>query len=205
MAQLTLTSDVEMEAASDLRRQLREAGADDPPSYSDLVIAAVALALRRHPALNASVVGDTIVRYEQVNIGMAVALDDGLIVPVLRDADRLSLSSLAASTRQLADRARAGTLTVDDVRDATFCVSSLGMLGIDAFTPVINPPNVAILGVGRVRDDVAWIGGAARRARRMVLSLTIDHRAIDGAPGARFLSEVGDLLEYPSQLAEKEA
>jgi pyruvate dehydrogenase E2 component (dihydrolipoamide acetyltransferase) len=135
-----------------------------------------------------------------VNVGMAVALDDGLIVPVVRNANQLSLAALCRETARLAAAARDGTLGVDDLADGTFTVSALGMLGVDSFTPIINAPQVGILGVNRLRDDVGWDGDVPIRQRRMNLSLTWDHRALDGAPAARFLATVRELLEAPYRL-----
>jgi pyruvate dehydrogenase E2 component (dihydrolipoamide acetyltransferase) len=115
-------------------------------------------------------------------------------------ADRLRLDAIGAETVRLATAARSGTLSVDDVEGGTFAVTSLGMYGVDGFTPVINPPNAAILGVGRVRDDVAWTGDGVRRVRRLTLSLTWDHRVLDGAPAAEFCRSVKALLENPDAL-----
>ncbi|WBL37109.1 dihydrolipoamide acetyltransferase family protein [Tepidiforma flava] len=202
MAQLTLGMRVRMDEALRLREQLIAEWQPEGirPSITDLVIRAAAKALRRHPALNARVEADAIVLEPAVHIGMAVALDAGLVVPVIRGADALSLRDLARETSHLAEAARAGTLGLDDYAGQTFSVTSLGMAGVEFFTPIINPPNVAILGIGRVVDDIAWEGDRPVRARSLTLSLTIDHRAVDGAPGAAFLAEVRDLLESPYRL-----
>jgi len=170
------------------------------PGYTDLVIAAVARSLADHPQMNATFSDTEITLRGPVNVGMAVALDDGLIVPVIRDADRLSLGELARESARLAAAARDGTLGVDDLADGTFTVSALGMFGVDAFTPIINAPQVGILGVNRLRDDVGWDGDVPVKQRRMKLSLTWDHRALDGAPAARFLGAVKALLEAPLRL-----
>jgi pyruvate dehydrogenase E2 component (dihydrolipoamide acetyltransferase) len=135
-----------------------------------------------------------------INIGLAVALDDGLVVPVITNADRLSLHDIAMESSRLAEAARTNALGPDDFAGATFSITSLGTSGVHFFTPIINPPNVAILGVGTIRDDTAWDGDRPRLTRRMTLSLTIDHRAVDGAPGAAFLGTVRDLLEAPYRL-----
>ena len=204
MAQLTLVTDVEAGPMVELRRRLAgEWGdADLPvPGYTDLVVKATALALRDHPRLNATIAGDHIELLTAIDVGLAVALDDGLVVPVVRAADALPLDRLARETARLADAARVGALTRADVEGGTFTVSPLGMFGIDAFTPVVNPPNVAILGVGRIRPEVVPDGeGGFAVAERMTLSLTIDHRAVDGAPGARFLQTVAALLAAPLRL-----
>jgi pyruvate dehydrogenase E2 component (dihydrolipoamide acetyltransferase) len=202
MAQLTMDMDVVMDAAVDLRNRLVEAWEPEGvrPTYTDLVIAAVAKALAKHPQMNA-VFGETeITLLGEINVGLAVALDDGLIVPVVRAADTLPLAALARESARLAAAARDGTLTVDDLQGGTFTVSPLGMFGVDAFTPIINAPQVGILGINRIRDDIAWDEDRPVRQRRMRLSLTWDHRALDGAPAARFLAEVRDLLESPYRL-----
>ena len=202
MAQLTLGMEVDMTDAAALRKQLiREWERDSVNvSFTDLVDRAVVKALVDHPALNASVDGEVIRLHPTVHLGVAVAVPDGLLVPVVVDAGRRSLRDLAEETTRLASACRDGTIGVDDLDGATFTVSSLGSSGIDFFTPVVNPPNVAILGVGRLHDGVAWDGDRPVRRTMMTLSLTIDHRAIDGAPGAAFLSAVRDLLESPYRL-----
>jgi pyruvate dehydrogenase E2 component (dihydrolipoamide acetyltransferase) len=175
MAQLTLHRRVEVSPFNRLRGTFAP---DSRPSVNDLVLAAVARALTRHPKVNATVDGETISRWRVVHLGMAVALDDGLVVPVIRNADSLALPELRAEASRLTRRARGGALTMPEIVGATFTVTNLGGLGVDAFTPIINPPQVAILGVGRVDGDF------------MGLSLTIDHRALDGADGARFLQDL---------------
>jgi pyruvate dehydrogenase E2 component (dihydrolipoamide acetyltransferase) len=203
MAQLSLGYDVDMDAAVALRSALVSAAEADgtaAPSYTDLVVAAVARALRRHPRLNAVVGDDAVEVQPDVHVGVAVALDEGLMVPVVRDADTLGLGALAAETRRLAERTRSGKLGLDEMSGGTFSVTALGMFGVDFFTPVVNPPNVAILGVGRVRDEVRWRDGVPVPGSALTLSLTIDHRAVDGAPAARFLQDVASLLQAPHRL-----
>lgn len=206
MAQLTITTQAPVKRLVRFRAQLKDEWTDEArpvPSYTDFVIKACALALRRHPALNARVGPDAIELLDDVHIGVAVALDEGLVVPVVQHADRQSLDALAATTRDLAQRARSKKLDLDELAGATFSVTSLGSHGIDAFTPVINPPNVAILGIGRIFEGVEWKGKSRRRPRPlplMTLSLTFDHRAVDGAPAAAFLAEVSRLLEGPTRL-----
>jgi pyruvate dehydrogenase E2 component (dihydrolipoamide acetyltransferase) len=202
MAQLTMDMDVVMDAAVRLRNELVTAWQEEAvrPSYTDLVIKAVGKALAQHPLMNATF-GDTeITLLGEINVGVAVALDDGLIVPVVRGADELGLAALSRESARLAAAARDGKLTPDDLQGGTFTVSPLGMFGVDAFTPIINAPQVGILGVNRIRDDVAWDGDRPFRQQRMRLSLTWDHRALDGAPAARFLATVRDLLESPYRL-----
>lgn len=202
MAQLTMDMDVVMDNAVRLRNELVAAWEPEGvrPSYTDLVIKAVAKALAEHPLMNATF-GDTeITLLGEINVGVAVALDEGLIVPVVRHADSLGLAALARESARLAAAARDGKVTPDDLQGGTFTVSPLGMFGVDAFTPIINAPQVGILGVNRIRDDVAWDGDRPVRQQRMRLSLTWDHRALDGAPAARFLATVRDLLESPLRL-----
>ena len=198
MAQLTLTMDADMDAVWADREARKARG--NAPGFTDYVIAAAAQALRAHPMVNSQVTPDGIAVLPDVHVGMAVALDNGLVVPVVRQTDRLRLDAIAAETTRLAAAARAGKLTLEDMEGGTFSVTSLGMYGVDAFTPVINPPNAAILGVGRIRDDVAWSTEGFRRVRRMTLSLTWDHRVIDGAPAAEFCRTIVDHLENPSTL-----
>jgi pyruvate dehydrogenase E2 component (dihydrolipoamide acetyltransferase) len=161
-------------------------------------VKAVAVALKDHPLLGAKLQGDEIVIPDQVNIGVAVALDDGLIVPVVRNADRLSVPEISDTIKDLAERARQDALNVDEVTGADFTVTNLGVYGVDVFTPIINPPEVAILGVGRIFEEVALIDGQVAVRSRMTLNLTIDHRVVDGAPGAAFLQTLVELLEHPA-------
>lgn len=202
MAQLTMSMDVAMDEATKLRRALIAEWEPDGvrPSYTDLVIKAVAKALPQHPRLNATFEEAQIVLHSGIHIGMAVALDDGLVVPVIRDAGVLPFRELCATSSRLVEAARTGKLGLDELAGGTFSVTSLGMAGVDFFTPVINPPNVAILGVGRIHDGIAWDGDRPRKHQQMTLSLTIDHRAVDGAPGAAFLNTIRELLETPYRL-----
>lgn len=203
MAQLTLVREVEVDALVALRTQLKDgwvARGWAVPSYTDLVLKAVALVLREHPRLNATFEAERLVLHEQCDLGMAVSLDDGLVVPVVRSVDELPLRMIADVTTSLAARARAGSLGIDDYADPTFTVTALGAAGIDSFTPVINPPNVAILGVGRIKDGVGWKGDTPVRLQVMTFSLTIDHRIVDGAPGAAFLATLADVLAHPLAL-----
>ncbi len=198
MAQLTLTMDAEMDAVVADRQRRKDAGA--APGFTDYVVAAAGRALRRHPGVNAQVTADGIAVLPDVHVGLAVALDGGLVVPVVRHADRTPLDAIATETTRLATAARGGKLTLDDLDGGTFSVSALGMFGVDAFTPVINPPNVAILGVGRLRQDVVLVDGAVASRTRLTLSLTWDHRVLDGAPAAAFCQTIVELLGDPAQL-----
>jgi pyruvate dehydrogenase E2 component (dihydrolipoamide acetyltransferase) len=195
-AQLTLTRTVDVTALAASRESLASRWA---LGYNDLIVRAVALALRRHPMLNATCDGRSIQRHAHIHIGIAVALEDGLIVPIVRDADRLSLRQLAGEIRRLTELARGRKLAPADVSGGTFSVTNLGALDIDAFTPIINPPETAILGVGRITEYYTRNGDRAEWRQGMVVSLTIDHRAIDGAPGAQFLRTLAALCAAPDE------
>ena len=202
MAQLTMDMDINMDDAIKLRNQLVEEWADEgvKPTYTDLVIRAVARALAKHPLMNASWGDQEITLHGDIHVGMAVALEEGLIVPVIKDAGTISMKALAEESSRLAADARAGTVSLDDMQGGTFTVSALGMFGVDAFTPIINAPQAGILGVNRIRDDVAWDGDRPVKTQVMRLSLTWDHRVLDGGPAALFLAEVKNLLEAPYRL-----
>ena len=196
-AQLTM----EMEACMDPAVALRDTLIDQweaeglRPTYTDLVIASVARALRDHPLINSEFRTTQIFLHDAIHVGMAVALDEGLVVPVIRDADALNLRALTQESSRLSTAARDGTLTLDDVSGGTFTVTALGMLGVDSFTPILNLPQAGILGVNRIYDGVGWEGDTPVRRKMMRLSLTWDHRVLDGAPAARFLQRVCELLE----------
>ncbi len=194
MAQLTLMMDVDMGAVAADRAARKESG--KAPGFTDYVIAATAKALKDHPYANSQVTDDGVSYLPEINVGMAVAIDNGLMVPVVKNTDALSLDDLSAETTRLADAARSGGLKLPDLEGGTFSVTALGMFGVDGFTPVINPPNSAILGIGRLRDDVAWADdGTPQRATKLTLSLTWDHRAFDGAPAAEFVRTICNNLE----------
>ncbi len=195
-AQLTLTAKADVTALVALRDVLRRRW-EVRVSYTDLIVKAVALALREHPLLNSTVVDDEILFHDEVAIGIAVALDQGLIVPVVHRANEKSVPEIHRELDGLAERARAGALSVDEVTGGTFTISNLGMYGVEAFTPIINPPEVGILGVGCIGEELALQNGQIGSRSRMTLSLTIDHRVVDGAPGAAFLQAVVQLLEQP--------
>jgi pyruvate dehydrogenase E2 component (dihydrolipoamide acetyltransferase) len=192
-----LTRDIDMERAAEARGHLKALGEQYAVSFNDLVVKAVALALRKHPAVNASFLEDRIRFHGDVHVGMAVAVEDGLITPVIRHADRKGLAEIAAESRALAEKARARRLLPEEYTGATFSVSNLGMLDIDAFTAVINPPEAAILAVGRVAERPAVVDGAVSIRRLMRVTLSCDHRVVDGATGARFLQTLALLLENP--------
>ena len=197
MAQVSLATETDV---TDLVRAREARRAQLDVSYTDLIIRAVALTLKEHPRLNATATAEEIRLHSEVHIGLAVALDDGLIAPVLRHADRMGVAEIAAEARRLAERARAGALTADDLVGGTFTVTNLGAFEIDAFTPIINPPQVAILGVGRILEKPALHQGAITARSLLTLSLTFDHRVVDGAPAAAFLQALSRRLGVPEDL-----
>lgn len=199
MAQLTLTMDADMTAVLADRADRRQR-TETRPSITDYIVAATARSLVRHPYVNAQVTADGIALLPEVHVGLAVAVDGGLLVPVIRDTAHRDLDDLAAETTRLAEAARAGALVPADLEGGTFSVSALGTYGVDTFTPVINPPNAGILGVGRLRDDVVLVDGQVSTVKRLTLSLTWDHRVFDGAPAAEFCRTIVELLADPQQL-----
>jgi pyruvate dehydrogenase E2 component (dihydrolipoamide acetyltransferase) len=200
MAQVTLTSETQVDAAVEmvhgLNREWRKEGV--LVTLTALIVRACALALKEHPQLNSRLDGGQILLSPEINVGVAVDQEAGLIVPVVRAADRTSLQMVAKTLRELAEKAREDRLRPEDVLDGTFTVSSLEGTGVDAFTPIINPPQAAILGVGRVRDVAAFVDASVVRRQATTLSLTFDHRVTDGAPAARFLDRVSELLGRPT-------
>jgi pyruvate dehydrogenase E2 component (dihydrolipoamide acetyltransferase) len=200
MAQLTHGFEVTMDAVVDLRGTLKEQYRDlglQVPSLNDFIVRAASLALRKHPILNSTIVDKEIHLLSHIHMGMAVAVPGGLMVPVIRDADTLSIFELARITRELAEDCRAGSISLDALEGGTFAVTSLGTYGVDMFTPVINPGNVGILGVGRLREGGKWEGERFVKTQVLTLSLTFDHRVVDGAPAAEFLQTVNELLARP--------
>jgi len=190
-----LTVDVAADRLWDAYRALREESY--PISLNDVVIKASASALKRHPDINASFAGDHVKQYSHVHIGLAVAIEDGLITPVIRDAESKSLIDIAAEARSLADRARTRRLQPHEYTGATFSISNLGMMGIEEFSAIISPPEAAILAVGAVREAPVVEGGQVKVGRRMKLTLSVDHRVADGAQAARFLGTLKRMLENP--------
>lgn len=180
----TVSADIDLSLVAALRRGAQDEGGD-VPSINDFVVMAAARVLGEFPRFNASYVEGKVECYSRINVGIAVATDDALLVPVVIDADRRTLDELAAETRRLAEAARRRTLALEDLRDATFTVSNLGMFGVRSFTALVDPPQVAILAVGGLRGDLVTV------------TLTCDHRVVYGADGARFLARLRDLLERP--------
>jgi pyruvate dehydrogenase E2 component (dihydrolipoamide acetyltransferase) len=200
---VTLTTDADATELVRTRELFRAELADTGvpvPSYNDIIIRLAALALLEHPDLNASLIDGAIVRHEAVHIGLAVDTERGLMVPVVADADRKSIHQIAADTSELIPATQSGTIGTDRLKGSTFTVTNLGMYGIDAFTPIINLPECAILGLGRIQSRAVVVdddtGDIAAR-KMMALSLTFDHRVVDGAPAARFLQNVVRKIERP--------
>jgi len=186
--------------ASWLQQARKQTGAHI--SYTDLLVRLVAAAIARNPAVNGSWRDGTVVRNADINIGLAVALDDGLVVPVIHRADTLSLAELATRREDLVSRAQAGKLRPADIQGGGFTISNLGMFGVDAFNAIVNPPQAAILAVGRIADRVIALNGQPAVQPTMVLTLSCDHRALDGARGAQFLGALADLIEEPLALLQ---
>ena len=195
-----VTTEVAMDLAWELREELNALDGQPKISVNDLVIRACALALLEHPGVNASFQGEAIRVHHRVHMGIAVALDDGLITPVLRDADAKSLARIAAEARDLAERARNRKLRAPELSGATFSISNLGMFDVAEFSAIINPPEGAILAVGSVRRVPVADDTGLGVGRRMLLTLSCDHRVMDGAMGARFLQDVKRRLEAPLRL-----
>ncbi|BCK57485.1 dihydrolipoamide acetyltransferase family protein [Nocardia wallacei] len=177
-----------------------EAAGKGKVSVNDLLVKAVASTLRADPAVNVSFAGDKLVRHHGIHLGVAVATPAGLLVPVLRDADRKSVSEIAAETRELAGRARDRKLRANEMSGGTFTISNLGMFGIEQFTAVINPPESAILAVGAAQDEVRLADGEVVARKILRVTLSADHRAIDGAVAAQFLQHLKELLEHPLRI-----
>jgi pyruvate dehydrogenase E2 component (dihydrolipoamide acetyltransferase) len=192
-----VTTEIAMERAVALREELAALPGAPKLTFTDLVVRAVALTLVKHPGVNASFQGQALRRYRAVHMGIAVALDEGLITPVLRDVDRKGLFQIAAETRDLVERTRARKLKGHELSGATFTVSNLGMFPVDEFSAIINPPEGAILAVGAIVDKPVVVDGQLAVGRRMRVTLSCDHRVMDGAMGARFLADLKALLEAP--------
>jgi pyruvate dehydrogenase E2 component (dihydrolipoamide acetyltransferase) len=169
-------------------------------TFTDLLIKIVAVALRQHPRVNVSWNEGALIQQPDVNIGIAVAIDDGLIVPVVHHADTLSIAEIAARRQEIVTRAQAGKLKLDDLQGGTFTLSNLGMYGMDAFNAIVNPPQAAILAIGRIADRVVAIDKQPTVQSMMTLTLSFDHRAVDGARGAQFLGALADFIEEPLNL-----
>jgi pyruvate dehydrogenase E2 component (dihydrolipoamide acetyltransferase) len=169
-------------------------------TYTDLLVKLVAAALVQHPRANVAWRDGAIVPNAEINIGLAVAIDDGLVVPVLHRVDALSLAEIASRREDLVSRAQAGKLRPPDIQGGGFTISNLGMYGVDAFNAIVNPPQAAILAVGRIAERVVALNGQPAVQPTMVLTLSCDHRALDGARGAQFVEALAELIEEPLTL-----
>jgi pyruvate dehydrogenase E2 component (dihydrolipoamide acetyltransferase) len=196
-AQITITTEVDMTEVKKLRERVNEQNKNLPKgvSYNDLLIRAVALTLTDHRIFNALMIQDELKVIEEINIGLAVAIDDGLVVPVVKNADKLSVREIARKTSELAERAKSGRLNVADVSDGTFTITNLGMFEVDVNTAIINPPQCAILAVGRIIEKPVVLEGRITPRHMMTLGLTFDHRVTDGVPAAKFLQALKVRLE----------
>lgn len=190
------TIDIDMKAAMAARSAMN-ASNDVKISFNDIVVKACAIALTRHQAINSSWLGDVIMEHGDVNVAVAVAIDEGLMTPVIKHADKKGLAQISAETKELAGLARDRKLQPDQMEGSTFTISNLGMFGIEEFTAIINPPNACILAVGAIRDVPVVENGAVVPGKRMKVTLSSDHRVVDGAKSAQFLNTVKDLIENP--------
>ena len=195
-----VTTEIAMERASTLREELQALPEAPKMTFTDLIARASAITLLKHPGVNASLHGEAIRRYRAVHLGLAVALDEGLITPVLRDADQKSVFQIASEARDLVERTRARKLRAQELSGATFTVSNLGMFPVDEFSAIINPPEGAILAVGAIGDKPVVVNGQLAVGRRMRVTLSCDHRVMDGAMAARFLADLKAVLEAPLAL-----
>jgi pyruvate dehydrogenase E2 component (dihydrolipoamide acetyltransferase) len=202
-AQLTVFVELDVTGMVDLRKQLLERNKRDKEyrlSYNDIISYAVCRALKRHPVMNSTLQDDGIHLHPHVNLGIAVSIDNGLIVPNVKEADTYGLEELKGHVRDVAGRARKGGLNMDEISGGTFTISNVSMLGVDGFTPILNPPETGILGVGRVIEKPAVHNGEIAIRQMMNLSLTFNHMTTDGAPAMAFLRELGDMLENPGMM-----
>nr|WP_300090320.1 dihydrolipoamide acetyltransferase family protein [Sedimentibacter sp.] len=198
---VTITTEVNVDKTIALRSKLNAKNADMRFSYTDILVKMCATALRNYPKINASITEDSMIFHDKINIGVAVALDDGLIVPVVSNADRKGLKAITKETKDLINKARTNTLSPDEMSGATFTISNLGSYDIDGFTPVINLPEAAILGVGRiVKKPIVNENDEIVPASMMVLSMSFDHRVVDGAQAAEFLKALKGYLEDPDNM-----
>jgi pyruvate dehydrogenase E2 component (dihydrolipoamide acetyltransferase) len=196
--EFVLNVEVDMEDAVQLRKQIKAASGEGPaPSFNDFVVKAAALALRDYPRANGAYRDGKFELYSRVNVGVAVAAQDALVVPTVFDADQKSLGQIAKEARALAERVRAGAITPPELSSGTFTVSNLGMFGIDSFNAVINPPQAAILGVGALKPTAVARDGEVAVRSVMRITLSCDHRILYGAEAAEFLSRIRERLEQP--------
>jgi pyruvate dehydrogenase E2 component (dihydrolipoamide acetyltransferase) len=195
-----VTTEIAMERAVALREELQALPGAPKVTFTDLVVRATAVTLRKHPGVNASFHGETIRRHQAVHMGIAVAVEDGLITPVLRDADQKPIFQIATESRDLVERTRGRKLRQQELSGATFSISNLGMFPVDEFSAIINPPEGAILAVASIVDKPVVVDGQLAVGKRMRVTLSCDHRVMDGAMGARFLADLKAVLEAPLSL-----
>ncbi|MDX1586681.1 MAG: dihydrolipoamide acetyltransferase family protein, partial [Balneolaceae bacterium] len=191
-----VTIDIDMQHVFEARKQLNETS-EVKISFNDIIIKACSTALRRHPQINSSWKGDTILQHGDVNVAFAVAIDEGLITPVINHSDQKGLVQISRESKDLAEKARNRKLQPEQMEGSTFTISNLGMFGIEEFTAIINPPNACIMAVGTIRDVPVVEDGEIVPGKRMKVTLSSDHRIVDGATAAEFLSTVRNLLENP--------
>jgi pyruvate dehydrogenase E2 component (dihydrolipoamide acetyltransferase) len=195
-----LTAEYDLERVAEMRTAMTELGDEFKVSFNDIVLKAVATALAQHPEVNAHWLGDRMRYFHRVHLGLAVAVEDGLITPVIFDADRKRLAEISAEARELAGRARERRLKPEEYTGATFTVSNLGMFGIEHFTAIINPPEAGILAIGAIEQKPVVVEGSVQTRRRMRVTMSCDHRVVDGATGAKFLQTLRQFMENPLML-----
>jgi pyruvate dehydrogenase E2 component (dihydrolipoamide acetyltransferase) len=196
-APVTLTTKVDASALFAARQQYKSSGAEIAPSYNDIIVRLVAASLPECPELNACWINDAVYIYDEINIAIAMDTPRGLLAPVLRNVAALSLQEIAAESRRLAEQALSGNLAEEQMTRGTFTITNLGMFDIDYFTPIINLPQTAVLGIGRIADEPVVAGGKVVPGKTLSLSLTFDHRVIDGAPAAGWLQRLAKMIWQP--------
>jgi pyruvate dehydrogenase E2 component (dihydrolipoamide acetyltransferase) len=199
-APVTVIMEVNAESARELAESYKNDDTSASPSITDIIIKATAMALCEHPIMNSRFDDDHITILQDINIGLAIAIESGLVVPVLRNADKLALRDIAAATKMLEQKAREKSLALDDISGGTFTISNMGMYGADIFAPIINPPEAGILGVGAIKMRPVVVDNQFITKPMMWLALTFDHRILDGVPATLFLKRVKENLENPAQL-----
>ncbi|MHA2313739.1 MAG: dihydrolipoamide acetyltransferase family protein [Candidatus Hermodarchaeia archaeon] len=192
---VTMTNEVDMSEAKRRRETVNQDMSSVRISYTDMIVKATVEALKHHPLLNSKLEGETVQLFEKIHMGVAVALESGLIVPVIRNADELTLEDVARTMQQLIEKAKNGKLSLREVTGGTFTITNLGHLGVDVFTPIINPPQSAILAVGEIKEKPRVVNGEIMKRHVMSISLSFDHRIIDGAEAAQFLQELKTILQ----------
>lgn len=197
---VTMAMELDMTEAIKLREKLIREVLDVRVSYTDIIVKATVDALKQNPILNSRLEGEEVKIFERVHMGVAVALENGLIVPVIRDADGKSLTEIAHATKALVEKARTGKLSLGEVTGGTFTITNLGSFGVDLFTPIINPPQSAILAVGRISAKPVVVDSEIVTRQIMTISLSFDHRIIDGVEAAKFMQGIKNALESPQQI-----